>query len=146
MTSFKVTPEFIIENCKLKPGQYPCAKQSVYCCIRFATNSKVEDDRFFFGTNWGMNCIVECPRAEGEGYEKCKALCWQAGHAEIDAIRNAGDTDLKGAIAYLTGHTRICDNCFNALKKAGISKAYLLDNNKEYTFGGIGKENKNARK
>ncbi len=41
-------------------------------------------------------------------------------HSEVNAIINAGDRDLEGAIAYTTGHP--CTNCFGSMINAGISK------------------------
>lgn len=141
MTLFRVTPEFIRNGCKLTKDQHLCVKIAVYCCIRLEFDDRDKKDLYFFGSNWGRVKPLECPRDDGEGYEKCKSICHQSSHAEVDAIANAGDVDLTGATAYLTGHTRICDDCLKALKDAGIAKALLLDNGKEYTFGGVSKQN-----
>lgn len=91
-----------------------CAKQITTC--RIITTDGAE----YYGEN---NCLVPqsiCPREEGDGYEKCKSICFQIGHAEEVAIMNAlhDGAYLTGAKAII-GHNRICDNC----------KA-LLDNHK----------------
>ena len=91
----------------------PCAKTHVTCTI-VAT-----DGRKFVGSNWCGNAQPVCPREPGEGYEKCKSICHQSGHAEEDAVRLAGDA-AKGATAYLHGHTYACMNCQHALFGAGV--------------------------
>ena len=84
-----------------------CAKQTVMCHI------KLPDGRIFGGQNICLNPQTECPREDGEGYDKCKTICVQLGHAEEEAIRAAlsKGVDLKGATAIITGHTRVCDSC-----------------------------------
>ena len=41
-------------------------------------------------------------------------------HSETNAIINAGNRDLTGTTAYITGHP--CSNCFGNMLNAGISK------------------------
>ena len=60
----------------------------------------------------------------GEGYELCKLICKQVGHAEVVALSLAGDT-AKGATLYLTGHTYICEDCQRALDFAGVAKVVI---------------------
>lgn len=57
--------------------------------------------------------------ASGDGYELCKSVCRQRGHAEIQAIRIAGDKAIGGK-AEISGHSYACDGCKNALTDAGI--------------------------
>lgn len=91
----------------------PCAKQTVTCTIVAVTGER------FVGTNWCRNPQAQCPRAPGEGYEKCAAVCDQNAHAEIDALRKAGEM-AYGATAVLSGHTWACRACQEALFGAGI--------------------------
>jgi deoxycytidylate deaminase len=92
----------------------PCAKTTVTCVIT------APDGRQFIGTNASCgNPQKVCPRSPGEGYEKCISICQQQGHAEIQAIRAAGD-HAQGAVAELRGHTYACQACQEALFAAGI--------------------------
>lgn len=91
----------------------PCAKRRVICDI------VTDDGETFTGENDCANPQPVCPREPGEGYEKCAAICGQAGHAEIEAIRKAG-AKAAGAVAVLTGHYWICEPCGAALRDAGI--------------------------
>ncbi len=58
-------------------------------------------------------------RAPGEGYEKCQSICQQAGHAEAEAVKAAGEA-ARGATAYLWGHYWMCEPCGRALREAGV--------------------------
>ena len=91
----------------------PCAKTRVLCFI------KSESGKTFAGENWCRNPQEVCPRSEGEGYEKCSSICDQQGHAEVVAVRMAGD-QCKGATATISGHTYACMDCQHALYGAGI--------------------------
>ena len=95
-----------------------CYKREA-CAVIVDTNGKIAV---------GQNLIyaegvTECPRTEGEGYEKCKSICNQAGHAETEAIKQAKlrNLELNGANLYLTGHYRICDDCKSACDNEGIN-------------------------
>ena len=99
----------------------PCAKQTVTATI------VTPDGRRFVGTNHVRNPQSVCPRADlptGVGYELCRDVCGQAGHAEIDAIAKAGD-DARGGILYLEGHTYACEPCKAAARKAGIVRIVI---------------------
>ena len=61
----------------------PCAKRRVSCTIID------RGGRVFTGENDCANPQAVCPRAPGEGYEKCRSICQQAGHAEIMALEAA---------------------------------------------------------
>lgn len=97
----------------------PCAKRRVRCVIVASNGSSVE------GTNDCANPQPSCPRTQGEGYEKCKTICQQAGHAEIEALKNAESDglDLRRGFAYATihGHHWICNACGEALRDAGVN-------------------------
>jgi deoxycytidylate deaminase len=95
-----------------------CFKQQVIAVIE-------NNGRVYVGTNWCENPQPQCPRLEGEGYDKCKNICWQRSHAEVDAINNAGD-DVRGGTLYLIGHTRICDNCQRVCNEVGIREIIFL--------------------
>lgn len=73
----------------------------------------------FTGTNDCRNPQPSCPRLPGEGYEKCKTICDQEGHAEEIALKAAGDK-AKGAIASLEGIGHYCKNCQIKLFAAGV--------------------------
>ena len=102
-----------------------CAKQITTCTITTVCGKK------YYGEN---DCLVKqdkCPREEGEGYDKCKSVCFQIGHAEEVAVHNAlkAGAKLEGATAEI-GHHRICDNCNNLLANHGISNIILNGINK----------------
>lgn len=60
-----------------------------------------------------------CPRLPGEGYAKCKDICWQPGHAEEVALELAGD-NARRATAYLEGINYYCKSCQVKLITAGV--------------------------
>lgn len=91
----------------------PCAKRWVICVI---TDTDLVEYR---GENDCANPQAVCPRAPGEGYEKCGTICQQSGHAEIEALKAAG-AHAKGADAVLTGHYWVCQSCGAALQAAGV--------------------------
>lgn len=91
----------------------PCAKRQVECVIH------AQDGTRHVGRNDCANPQPVCPRLPGEGYEKCRSICDQAGHAEIEAIKVAGDK-ARGANAVLFGHYWICEPCGRALREAGV--------------------------
>ena len=91
----------------------PCAKTTVTCVIT------TWDGQRFIGTNACANPQPVCPREPGEGYEKCVSICQQAGHAEREALKLAGDKAV-GAHAFFHGHTHACSECQEALYDAGV--------------------------
>lgn len=99
----------------------PCAKRQVICWI-------TAGGKQYRGENDCANPQPACPRLEGEGYEKCKTICQQAGHAEIEAIRaaQADGRNLTGAKARLFGHYWICEPCGAALRDAGVWSIELV--------------------
>lgn len=92
----------------------PCAKTTVRCTL--VTKG---DGRLIVGENWCRNPQAVCPRAPDEGYEKCKSICDQVGHAEVVALLAAG-ADSFGARAFIEGHTYACMDCQHALFGAGV--------------------------
>jgi deoxycytidylate deaminase len=83
------------------------------------------------GSNAGKLVDV-CPRVvanclTGTGYEFCKSVCEQVGHAEVVAIKDAlsRGEDLRGASLYLDGHWWACKSCWDEILKAGISRVYV---------------------
>lgn len=92
----------------------PCAKQRVRCEV------VLPDGRKFTGENWCMSPQRVCPREPGEGYEKCKSICQQIGHAEQVVARFADEVDFTGATATLFGHTYFCQECQEMLFAAGV--------------------------
>jgi len=97
-----------------------CAKAKVACAI-VSTEGDV-----FMGRNDCENPQSTCPREEGEGYEKCKSICQQEGHAEIMALKKAGAKAIGGR-AYLWGHESYCHACENALLSAGVKSLSLIN-------------------
>lgn len=92
----------------------PCAKQTVTCTL-IAKNGKR-----FTAINACNNPQTTCPRLPGEGYEKCKTICDQQGHAEIQAMKLAG-LSVIGSHAYIEGHTWACQACQEAMTAAGVA-------------------------
>jgi len=92
----------------------PCAKTRVRCTLITPRGER------FIGENWCAKPQPVCPRESGEGYEKCKAICAQEGHAETVALRLAG-AGAKGAHAYIEGHDHACRDCQVALFGAGVA-------------------------
>lgn len=100
-----------------------CAKQITIAIIE-------NKGEYWIGTNWCGSPQKKCPRGDmpsGEGYDLCKSICHQTGHAEENAIKEAGKKS-KGSVLYLIGHTRICDNCQKLIDQAGISKTIIINN------------------
>jgi deoxycytidylate deaminase len=89
-----------------------CAKKHVVAIIE-------KNGKYYVGSDWCRNPQKKCPRLPGEDYSKCKTICKQDGHAELDAIKHA-KSDTKGAILYLIGHDHCCESCLTAIEKAGI--------------------------
>ncbi len=97
----------------------PCAKRQVTCIIT------AKDGFEYRGTNDCANPQPVCPRLPGEDYGKCKTICDQAGHAEIEAVRSAG-VAANGGRATLFGHYWICEPCGAALRDAGVTNVTIV--------------------
>jgi deoxycytidylate deaminase len=102
----------------------PCAKRRVICTITYGGSP----EEFVRGENDCANPQAVCPRLPGEGYEKCRSICHQAGHAEIQAVESAREQriDLTGATAIVTGHYWICEPCGAALREAGVGQVIIV--------------------
>lgn len=98
-----------------------CAKKIVRCTIITREGTP------FVGENICGAPQKECPRLPGDGYEKCKTICEQACHAEINAMINAlaDGKDLKDATAVVTGIDHVCKECSRALSEAGVSQVII---------------------
>ena len=82
------------------------------------------DGRRYVGRNDCEVPQVVCPRdragmGHGEGYWMCRDICRQPAHAEVQAIRLAGDA-AWGSKIYLEGHYRMCFDCEVVTAAAGI--------------------------
>lgn len=98
-----------------------CAKQIVIAIV------VTKDEKYFFGSNWCKNPQSECPRGSmptGVGYEKCKTVCNQPYHAEVDACKNAGKW-ARGATLYMIGHTYCCEKCKRIMRQYRIKKVII---------------------
>jgi tRNA(Arg) A34 adenosine deaminase TadA len=95
----------------------PCAKRRVVC--RIWTRQGI-----FTGTNDCDNPQPTCPRAPGEGYEKCKTICRQKGHAEIAALDAALEAraNLRQAEVEVFGHYHVCEHCARTLAEHGVNR------------------------
>lgn len=97
----------------------PCAKTVVTCTLT------LDDGQVFIGRNDCHNPQPVCPRLPGEGYEKCRSVCDQPGHAELQALAAASTALTRNekqiaGLAVLRGHTYFCQTCQHALFRAGI--------------------------
>lgn len=105
----------------------PCAKRKVVCTL------VVDDDcgreHFFTGENECMSPQKECPRLEGEGYDKCFEICHTIGHAEIVALRQLKQSGLgtEDAVAIVEGHDHICPDCLTTLNAHGITNIEVVN-------------------
>lgn len=102
----------------IAPG--PCAKTRVAAVLILADGSE------FVGTNYCRNPQPVCPRAPGEGYEKCRSVCQQPAHAEVDAIMNALRSGIEvghldGAEIFVQGHTHACESCQTFARSFGVT-------------------------
>lgn len=99
-----------------------CAKQMVIATL------VAKDSEVFVGENLCDNPQQVCPRAHlptGVGYEMCIDICKQTNHAEVNAIKLAGDKAV-GSVIYLKGHTYACDSCKSAAFDAGVESIVIL--------------------
>lgn len=92
-----------------------CAKRKVVA-ILFANNGHT-----YRGTNDCATPQEVCPRLPGEGYEKCISICHQRGHAETEALRQAGE-NARGSLVIVYNHDYCCDGCTIAMKAAGVAR------------------------
>jgi hypothetical protein len=99
-----------------------CAKRVVTCTIFSAGGSSVS------ARNDCLNPQEVCPREYGEGYEKCRTVCQQQGHAEVQALSRARQVGLNiaGGHALIEGHYHACQLCCDMLQRAGVSRITIF--------------------
>jgi hypothetical protein len=95
----------------------PCKKKTVIAIILAPNGDYVVGDNFIENVH-----VTECPRLNGEGYEKCKSVCQQEDHAEIMAIKKAKERmfDLDKCKIILANKKKMCSNCLREVKKEGL--------------------------
>lgn len=91
----------------------PCAKRRVQAVL-IATDGSI-----FLGENTCLYPQAVCPRAPGEGYAKCKSICGQAFHAEVDALFNAGFKAYGSRM--IVSHTHACEHCLKCMNAAEVA-------------------------
>jgi len=107
-----------------------------YTCKKQQTLAIIENDgKFWVGRNNCKNYVAVCPRdiqgcKTGEGYELCKTVCEQEGHAEVMACKAAGD-GARGGTLYLFGHWYCCDDCKRVMKEYGIENIKIMGEKSE---------------
>ncbi|MRR06065.1 MAG: hypothetical protein EG828_03835 [Deltaproteobacteria bacterium] len=84
----------------------------------------------FAGTNGIAVPQEECPRKargcrRGEGWDLCREICGQSGHAEANAIRAAGARAIGGTLL-LFGHDTVCEDCVTLMRQAGIDRYIVM--------------------
>lgn len=103
----------------------PCAKQIVICELF----NPFSGERAI-GENICRNPQAVCPRGDmpsGEGYYLCRDVCEQMGHAEEVALTKVADrVPLSGWIAYIYGHSYVCNSCHHYLRESGIERIILV--------------------
>ena len=108
---------------QLIEGMSRCHKQDVVAVI------KALSGRIYTGRNGVRRPQGFCPRQgmpSFTGYEYCREVCGQYGHAETVALEAAGD-DAEGATLYLFGHVKCCPDCTRACDAAGIARVVVVD-------------------
>jgi hypothetical protein len=109
----------------------PCAKRRTIALL------VLKDGVAFIGENLCNNAQRVCPRAPGEGYEKCKTVCGQEMHAEEAAILTAqiaghSDEEIRGARMAVSHHYG-CAACTALLDKHGITADFIAPADSERT-------------
>ncbi len=102
-------------------GSGPCAKQTVIATVVDVNGIH------YTATNYCMAPQLTCARGglpTGQGYELCSSICKQPAHAEINALRLAGEK-ARGGVLYLQGHTYACEPCTQAAYAAGVIEIRL---------------------
>lgn len=93
-----------------------CAKQVVEATIVGRSG------RVYVGRNDCASPQEVCPRRDmpsNVGYHLCRDVFRQEGHAEVMAIRAAGDDSCGGSLT-LRGHITVCPSCMSACDAAWI--------------------------
>lgn len=107
---------------KTAPRPFPCRK------VRVRATLVIPGGRVYIGENGikadpGPGC---CPREglqHGEGYELCRTVCEQTGHAEVNALElcRADGQPTLGGVIYLEGHDRLCEACAAVCRVARVT-------------------------
>lgn len=89
-----------------------------------------KDGRVYVGSNGVMSPQDNCPRkyvglGRGKGWEICRKVCSQFGHAEESVLKDAGEA-ASGAALYLIGHDTVCEHCRGQLKAAGVERIVIV--------------------
>lgn len=95
-----------------------CAKRRVTALLIGASG------KVYAGENACLTPRQVCPREPGEGYAKCKSMCGQLHHAEIQCLIQAGE-DARGGKIFVDYHY-VCDDCIAALSAAGVTDIKVL--------------------
>lgn len=103
-------------------GVSACRKQTVRATLVTSSGKR------YSATNYIRRDFGHCPReaagmATGEGYELCREVCGQPGHAEANLalmLSYAPGDKFQGGTVYLEGHTYACDDCIAAVAPARI--------------------------
>ena len=103
-------------------AQNKCAKKEVTAVLITKDGG---DPSFFIARNLCSNGQEVCPREEGEDYTKCKTICKQEGHAEVVVLKKAKKRAINSIIV-LMGHDHCCEDCIDAMKKAGVSEVIIV--------------------
>jgi deoxycytidylate deaminase len=100
-----------------------CAKRRVICVITARDGTTVR------GENGCYKPQEKCPRKPGDDYTKCRTICMQPGHAEVQAVTQAvnhhADTDWWDAHAFIEGHIYACINCQEVLRALGVNTIHF---------------------
>lgn len=96
----------------------PCAKRRTQAVLTTV------DGKVFVAENVCLNPQPACPRLPGEGYEKCKTICQQIGHAEEQVIRAAGE-EARGSTIEVT-HWYACKPCESLAHQAGVKEVRCI--------------------
>lgn len=103
------------------PGSGPCVKQTVRATL------VLRNGRRMAGTNCCRTPQAICPRAHlptGHGYEMCRDICHQVGHAEVVVLQAAGEL-ARGAKLFVEGHTYVCEPCLRAAQRAKVADVLI---------------------
>lgn len=104
-----------------------CAKQTVRAVIVSTDGGRWE------GTNARLFPQNRCPREgmpSGVGYELCRDVCGQAGHAEVRALEAAG-SGARGATLTLVGHSYVCGGCLRVMRERGVASYKIGEDGEE---------------
>ena len=90
-----------------------CAKARVIATLTLPSGET------FTGENLCANPQWVCPREEGDGYEKCRTICGQTGHAEVMAMAAAGWNVRGGHMRVAYSH--VCQDCRDEMAELGVT-------------------------